>query len=185
MTVKQLGMMVDLGRCIGCKTCVVACRNFKELVDHQKAKPNEMPYYIRVESKRSGTFPNVVVDSWVMPCQHCIDPECIKSCPEKASAITKDENGIVLIHEEKCIGCKYCIDACPYSVIMFDSEKKKAHKCDLCIDLIHKGEDPVCVQTCMTDAIQFGELDLLKQKAIADGKTIVEDLSKEAILYVK
>jgi polysulfide reductase chain B len=184
-TVKQLGLMVDLNRCTGCKTCIVACRNFKQLLDHANAMPNEIPYYIRVESKRSGTYPNPSVDSWVVPCQHCIDPECIKSCPDKASAIIKNDSGVVLISEEKCIGCQLCVKACPYSVIMFDTERKKAHKCDLCWDRIQIGKDPICVETCMTDAITFGEFEILKMEAIAAGKTIVEELSEQAILYVK
>ena len=184
MAVKQLALMVDLSRCIGCKTCVVACRNFHKIVDH-KALPNEIPYYIRVESKRTGTYPNISVDSWVMPCQHCRDPECIKACPEKTAAITKNEDGVVLISEEKCIGCQKCVSACPYNVIMFDKERKKAHKCDLCYDRTLGGKQPVCVETCLTDAITFGEYETLKIHALAQGKQIVKELSKESILYIK
>ena len=65
---KQLGLMIDLNRCIGCKTCVVACRNFHDLVDHVEAMPNEIPYYLRVEDRWTGVFPNVAVDTWVVPC---------------------------------------------------------------------------------------------------------------------
>ncbi|MDO8847930.1 MAG: FAD-dependent oxidoreductase [Coriobacteriia bacterium] len=101
---KQLGLMIDLNRCIGCKTCVVACRNFHELVDHVEAMPNEIPYYLRVEDRWTGVFPNVAVDSWVVPCQHCADPWCVTSCPE--DAISRDEQtGIVQIDWEKCNGC--------------------------------------------------------------------------------
>lgn len=184
MSDKQLGLMIDLNRCIGCKTCVVACRNFKGLAD-PAILPNEIPYYIRVESKRSGTYPNINVDSWVVPCQHCTDPECIKACPEKYSAISKNEDGIVVIDADKCAGCKLCIKACPYNVIMFDNVTKKAHKCDLCYDLIKIGKKPVCVDQCLTDAITFGELETLKIQAEAQGLKIIEDLSKESIIYVK
>jgi NADPH-dependent glutamate synthase beta subunit-like oxidoreductase/ferredoxin len=101
---KQLGMAVDLNRCIGCKTCIVACRNYHELVDPAKAMPNEMPYYLRVENRRTGTYPDIAVDSWVVPCQHCSDPECVTYCPE--GAISKDpETGIVCIDKETCTGC--------------------------------------------------------------------------------
>ena len=182
-TVKQLGLMVDLGRCIGCKTCIVACRNFKELVNHEKAMPNKMPYYLRVESERTGTFPEIAIDSWVLPCQHCGNPECIQACPEEA--IIKNENGVVIIDQEKCTGCQECVEACPYQVIQFDEEREKAHKCDLCWEYIQIGKIPVCVETCMTDAITFGEVELLKMEAKAAGKSIVDKLTKESILYVK
>jgi NADPH-dependent glutamate synthase beta subunit-like oxidoreductase/ferredoxin len=102
---KQLSLMIDLNRCIGCSTCIVACRNYHEIIDHTQAMPNEIPYYIRVENRERGEFPNVAVDTWVMPCQHCPDPKCLLSCPERA--ISKDaETGIVRIDRETCNGCK-------------------------------------------------------------------------------
>jgi len=102
---KQLSLMIDLNRCIGCSTCIVACRNYHEIIDHTRAMPNEIPYYIRVESRESGVFPNIAVDTWVMPCQHCPEPKCLLSCPERA--ISKDgETGIVRIDREACNGCK-------------------------------------------------------------------------------
>ncbi|MFW9917621.1 MAG: 4Fe-4S dicluster domain-containing protein [Candidatus Thorarchaeota archaeon] len=182
-TVKQLGLMIDISRCTGCKTCIVACRNFMGLLDHEKAMPNQIAYYLRVESKREGTYPNISVDSWVVPCQHCTEPECVEACPE--NAITKNESGVVIIDQSLCTGCKECIDACPYSVIMFDEDGAKAHKCDLCWELIQKGEVPVCAETCMTDAIMFGEVELLKMKAQAAGKSINTELTEQSIIYVK
>ncbi|MEN6321373.1 MAG: FAD-dependent oxidoreductase [Syntrophaceae bacterium] len=102
---KQLSLMVDLNRCIGCSTCIVACRNYHEIIDHTTAMPNTIPYYIRVENREKGTYPNVSVDTWVVPCQHCPDPKCLPSCPE--TAISKDgETGVVRIDREKCNGCK-------------------------------------------------------------------------------
>ncbi len=101
---KQLGMTIDLNRCIGCKTCIVACRNFNELVDPIEAMPNQMPYYLRVENRCTGVYPNVAMDTWVVPCQHCAEPECVASCPE--GAISKGEHtGIVCIDPETCTGC--------------------------------------------------------------------------------
>jgi len=102
---KQMSMMIDLNRCIGCKTCVVACRNHKEIIDHNKAMPDEIPYYLRVETREKGTFPNLSMDSWIVPCQHCREPKCETSCPE--GAITKaPETGVVTIDPEKCTGCE-------------------------------------------------------------------------------
>ena len=102
---KQIGMMIDLNRCIGCRTCVVACRNYHELLDHQTAAPENIPYYLRVETRVQGAFPNLSMDTWVRPCQHCHEPGCLGACPE--AAIDKDpETGIVQIDEEKCSGCQ-------------------------------------------------------------------------------
>ncbi len=81
---KQLGLAIDLNRCIGCKTCIVACRNFHELIDPAEAVPNQMPYYLHVESCAYGTYPNPALDNWVVPCQHCPDPLCVAACPEGA-----------------------------------------------------------------------------------------------------
>jgi len=101
---KQLSLMIDLDRCIGCRTCIVACRNYKEIVDHATALPNEMPYYLRVESRSQGTFPDLSVNTWVIPCQHCSEPNCLDACPE--GAISKDpETGIVSIDKDTCNGC--------------------------------------------------------------------------------
>jgi len=118
---KQLALAIDLNRCIGCKTCIVACRNYHGLVDPATAVPNEMPYYLRVESCWYGTYPDVIVDSWVVPCQHCPDPKCLEACPELA--ITKDpQTGIVHINPELCNGC----GAIPGK---YAAEKKKYAPC--------------------------------------------------------
>ena len=96
--------MIDLNRCIGCRTCIVACRNHHEIIDHTSAMPNEIPYYLRVESRSRGTFPDLAVDSWVVPCQHCSEPYCVTACPEEA--ISKDpQTGIVNIDKDTCDGC--------------------------------------------------------------------------------
>lgn len=101
---KQLSLMIDLNRCIGCRTCIVACRNHHEIFDHATATPNQMPYYLRVENRSQGTYPKLAVDSWVVPCQHCGEPKCMGACPE--GAISKDpQTGIVRIDKETCDGC--------------------------------------------------------------------------------
>jgi heterodisulfide reductase subunit A len=103
---KQLGLMIDLNRCFGCKTCIIACRNHNKIVDHENCMPREIPYYIRVQSKTEGVYPLVSEDSWVVPCQHCPDPGCLSACP--FGAISKHpENGVVTIDREKCTGCEF------------------------------------------------------------------------------
>ena len=93
---------------------------------------------------------------------------------------------MVLEEAKRCLGCGCaCIQSCPYDVIQFDLKAGVSHKCSLCSERIHAGELPVCAEVCMTDAITFGEYDLVRQSALADGRSIIEALSKESLLYVK
>ena len=179
----QLSLMVDLDRCIGCKTCIVACRNANGLTDHS-ALPGQMSNYLRVESVREGVVPELSLISRIIPCQHCKNAQCIKA--GDSEAISKDPGtGIVRIDPDKCSGSKACIEACPYDVIQFDELNGHAHKCDLCSRKIAMGEKPVCVETCMTNALSFGEKELLKQEALDAGKEIVKKMSAQSVLYVK
>ncbi len=95
--------------------------------------------------------------------------------------------GEMAVEEAKrCLGCGCaCIQACPYDVIQFDLKAGISHKCNLCVDRTYVGEIPVCAEVCMTDAIIFGEYELIRQRAIDGGRNILEDLSKESVLYVK
>jgi len=181
---KQLGLMIDMDLCIGCKTCIVACRNYHGLVDNDRAIPGEIPFYLRVESKFEGGYPMISTSHWVIPCQHCKSPKCMKACP--TGAITKDEQtGIVRIDREKCMGEKKCIEACPWGVIQFDEAGGFAHKCNLCYDRVVFGGIPVCADVCMTNAITFGELDMLKQRAKAEGREIDRKMSPMSVIYLK
>ena len=87
---------------------------------------------------------------------HCVDPECIKICPEEA--ISKNSNGIVLVDQELCSGCRLCFDACPVNVPQF-GKNNKMQKCNFCIHVIEKGYNPVCVDTCPGGAIGFEIVD--------------------------
>ncbi|MBI9082965.1 MAG: 4Fe-4S binding protein [Desulfobacterales bacterium] len=181
---KQLGLMIDMNRCTGCKTCVVACRNAKELLDHEQAMPGDIPFYIRVESVLEGTYPVLSERCWVVPCQHCKNAPCIAACDNQA--IGKDpQTGIVRIDRNKCAGSGKCIEACPWDVIQFDKAGNYAHKCDLCYDRVVFGGTPVCAEVCMTDAISFGELGELKNRARETGREIDRKMSAMSIVYLK
>jgi anaerobic dimethyl sulfoxide reductase subunit B (iron-sulfur subunit) len=93
---------------------------------------------------------------------HCQNPLCVEVCP--AGGITKREDGIVLIDQEACIGCRYCEWACPYGAPQFDEEVGVMTKCTLCSDLLDKGQNPACVDACVMRALDFGELDELRAK---------------------
>lgn len=109
---KQMSIMIDLERCIGCKTCIVACRNGNDLIDHKEALPNMLSNYLRVEAKETGKYPELSLNTYVVPCQHCSDPECQSACQH--GAISKDaQSGAVQIDTEKCTGCEYKVEAGP------------------------------------------------------------------------
>ncbi len=101
---------------------------------------------------------------------HCLAPDCVSACP--VGAWYKREDGPVLYEQEKCIGCRYCMNACPFSVPTFDWDKgildgALMHKCTMCVQRLEVGQDPACVQTCPTGALKFGEREELIAEAQA------------------
>jgi anaerobic dimethyl sulfoxide reductase subunit B len=143
-------------RCIKCWSCEVACKQWHGI----KAGTVKLR---RVEEITSGTYPDVERTFKSVSCLHCPKPRCIEVCPQ--GAITKrPEDGIVVVDREKCIGCKLCYDACPVHAPQYDEDGLMS-KCDLCLERLAKGEVPVCVATCPTGALKWGELaEMLKKK---------------------
>lgn len=143
-------LLVDLKRCIGCYSCVVACK-----------QENGVPVgsnWIRVdEIGPFGEFPNI--QGYFLPhgCMQCEDPACVDACPTGASY--QREDGIVLVNHDQCILCRYCTWACPYDARSFDVENQLMTKCTLCAHLVDAGKDPACVQHCMGGARFFGDID--------------------------
>ena len=159
---KQLGFFFDASVCSGCKTCQVACKD-----------KNDSPMGIRWrrvyevsggEWVQQGAAWVPEIFSWhvSMACNHCQDAICLKSCPNKA--ITRNELGLVLIDAAKCMGCRYCEWTCPYGALQFDPERKVMTKCNFCIDYLEQGQPPACVAACPMRAIDFGELETLRQR---------------------
>lgn len=145
-------LVINLDRCSGCDSCVTACKY-----------ENELPlgsYFNRVVAVGpTGTFPHVEQYWLPVQCQQCEHPACVKVCPTGA-AYRDERTGVVLIDAGKCIGCQYCIYACPYGVRSFDKEHGVAQKCTLCSQLTADGSDvPVCVHNCPCGARLFGDLD--------------------------
>lgn len=140
--------------CIGCKTCQIACKDKNDL------KVGVL--YRKVSSFEGGKFPKPWMYHLSMSCNHCAKPKCVENCP--TGALYKRADGIVAQDIEKCIGCKYCIWSCPYGAPQYKEDQGKVGKCDMCADLLDKGENPACVDACVMRVIQYGELDELKQK---------------------
>ena len=166
------GMVLDLTRCIGCNACTVACKI-------ENGTPPDH-YWARVYTEETGTFPDVQTTYVPALCNHCADAPCVTVCPTGASF--QRDDGIVLVNQDTCIGCRACMTACPYAArfylrkgvleagyhserTAFEDAKWEAFtegtvtKCTFCAHRVDDGLEPACVITCPTDARIFGDLD--------------------------
>ncbi|HEX3015632.1 MAG TPA: 4Fe-4S dicluster domain-containing protein [Desulfobacteria bacterium] len=145
----KMGFVIITSRCIDCDACMVACR-----------AENQAPLgYSRnwvTNSGIKGRFPKVKQSFEPGNCMHCDSPSCVAVCPTGASY--KRSDGIVLVEDAKCVGCKYCVEACPYDARFLNPNTGKADKCTLCIQRLEQGLQPACVQTCLGKARQAGDL---------------------------
>ena len=173
--------LIDTSKCIGCKACQVACMEWNDLRDDigTNVGSYENPSDLTAQSwtlMRFAEYENPKGDlEWLIRkdgCMHCEDPGCLKACPSPG-AIVQYSNGIVDFHEENCIGCGYCITACPFDVPRISKKDHKAYKCTLCSDRVAVGLEPACVKACPTGAIMFGTKEDMKQQAAER----VEDLN--------
>lgn len=147
----QYGFLFRIDHCVGCEKCVAACRKYNRLSD-------ETPDRRRVTHFANKRKEDVTVS---MSCMHCVEPNCERVCP--AGAISKGDCGIVSVDKEKCIGCKYCYEACPYDVPRYTSEGMD--KCDCCLTAgLPAGSEPYCVQACIFDALNWGKINEMKEK---------------------
>lgn len=154
----QYGFFIDLSRCIGCNACVIACKQWHNL-EPGPAK------WMRVYQWEKGAFPNIELHTLPLMCMHCQNPLCAEACPNKA--IHKEEKyGAVILDESKCTGEHKCFEACPYGSPQFASDKshEKMSKCNMCIDRLEQGLNPICVLSCSMRALEFGPLEELKKK---------------------
>jgi formate dehydrogenase iron-sulfur subunit len=145
----KFGFLIDASRCIDCRSCLVACSVENNVpMEHTRIWINETGVV--------GQFPELERYSAPFHCMHCIDPSCVSACTVGALQLNKD--GIVIYDNERCIGCRYCMYACPFKVPNFEWEKRLALiiKCDLCVNRLEGGQQPACAATCPTQAIQFG-----------------------------
>ncbi len=145
----RLGFLLDSDSCIGCHACTVACKS-----------EHDVPLGVNrtwVKYIETGTFPNVNRHFSVMRCNHCDDAPCITICP--TSALFRASNGVVDFDDSNCIGCKGCMNACPYDAIYINPVTNTAHKCNFCNHRIEQGLEPSCVVVCPTHAIKVADLD--------------------------
>ena len=162
---KQLAFYFNASVCNGCKACAIACKSKNDLpVGINWRKIYEYGGGDWVHDPLDSYFlkPNIFAYAVSVACMHCQNPLCLNVCP--AAAISKDENGIVTIDANLCIGCRYCQWACPYGAPQFNEDAGIMTKCNMCQDIVAQGEKPYCVQACVMRAMDFGELDELRQK---------------------
>lgn len=142
------GFLIDHRKCIGCHACSTACKS-----------ENEVPlgvYRTWVKYTEKGVFPNVRRSFQVTRCNHCANPPCVRICP--VTAMYQRTDGIVEFDPRVCIGCKACMQACPYDAIYIDPETHTAAKCHFCSHRVEVGLEPACVVVCPEHAIIAGDL---------------------------
>ena len=177
----RYGMLINTKKCIGCYACRVACQRQNNLHSNEA--------FIRFVERETGTYPNVDIEQIPMQCMHCSDAPCVSVCPTGAAAFGAD--GIVTVDHGRCIGCKYCMAACPYQVRVQNHETGVVDKCRFCVVSSHEGTKmSTCVDACLTDARIFGDLDDPESeisKAIVEenAQPIAGDLTKVNVYYVR
>ncbi|MDA3015713.1 MAG: polysulfide reductase NrfD [Actinomycetota bacterium] len=145
----RLGFVLASDSCIGCHACTVACKS-----EHDVPLGVNRTWLKYVET---GSFPNTGRSFTVMRCNHCDDAPCMTICP--TSALHRASNGVVDFDDSRCIGCKACMNACPYDALYINPETNTAHKCNFCNHRVEVGLEPACVVVCPTHAIITGDLD--------------------------
>ncbi len=151
--IKHKAFLYDATRCIDCRACMMACS-----VENNIPMNKTRIWVAGVGLK--GEYPDLDRASMVYHCMHCDDPDCLSACP--VGAYSKRPDGPVLYDHDKCIGCRYCMNACPFGVPHFDYDKGLIpgafiDKCTMCPQRIDNGLEPACVATCPTEALMFGE----------------------------
>jgi molybdopterin-containing oxidoreductase family iron-sulfur binding subunit len=171
---KRLGMVIDLARCVGCQTCAIACKlenNVSLGLSWNRVFTVGGPSM----DTPNGQYPDLAMYHITLACQHCEKPVCVAVCPTGASY--QREDGLCLVDYEACIGCRYCLASCPYSVRAFNYREPQqipdfpigspdvqsremgvVEKCTFCVHRVDKGLDPACVVVCPARARFFGDL---------------------------
>ena len=198
---RSYGFFTDTTLCIGCKACEVACKEWNVLpaddigltghsYDNTTALSATTWRHVAFIEKisddtgRRVTTMQPFQSNWLMMsdvCKHCSPAPCLEACP--TGALFRTEFDTVVVQQDICNGCGYCVPACPFGVVELNLHDGKAHKCTLCYDRLKGGLEPACAKACPTDSIQFGELSTLHERARQRVDTLHTHGRTDAYLY--
>ncbi|MFJ9722240.1 4Fe-4S dicluster domain-containing protein [Streptomyces sp. NPDC101209] len=213
MSEERVGFFTDTSVCIGCKACEVACKEWNAVPEDglsltamsydntqalgastwrhvafiEQPRPDGRTQLPVVEGGSTAQETPVGGDGelrWLMSsdvCKHCTHAACLDVCP--TGSLFRTEFGTVVVQEDICNGCGYCVPACPYGVIEQRPHDGRAFKCTMCYDRLGAGQEPACAKACPTESIQFGPLDELRERAALRVDQLHEAGVPEARLY--
>ena len=173
----EKAMLLDMEKCIACRACQVACKQWNELPGEKTiffaaAGGYQNPIGLSPKTYTLVKFYEVEEQEklkWlfrVHRCMQCVDPACVKACPVSPKAMTRDENtGAIHVNRDRCIGCGACREYCPFNIPVIDTEAGKSTKCTFCFDRQAEGIEPACAKACPTDCQVFGERDQILEMA--------------------
>ncbi len=178
---ERVGFFTDTSVCIGCKACEVACKEWNQIPDSSHGltgmsydnslglDADRWRHVAFIEQRKPIGDGQTAVRTdlrWLMSsdvCKHCTEAACLDVCP--TGSLFRTEFGTVVVQEDICNGCGYCVPACPYGVIDQRPDDGRVWKCTLCYDRLEVGQEPACAKACPTESIRFGPLDELRQEA--------------------
>ena len=198
----QWAMVIDIAKCIGCRRCLAACKQENHVPLDLELNRTWLERYEITEDgslpvefiSRTGLKPEPGEDTILKGffvaklCNQCANPPCVSVCPVNATFRTPD--GVILVDKERCIGCKYCVVACPYGARYLHPESKVVDKCTFCYHRVTRGLPPACIQACPTGARAFGNLknpdDPVRQRLLEEAFQVIKpSLGTKPRVYYK
>jgi len=173
----QYGFYFDSSVCSGCRACQIACRDKNSLESDQTWRQVIEVNGGNWTAQASAWKSTVFAYNLSIACNHCEEPICETVCPTKS--ISKRIDGIVVINQDTCAGCRYCEWACPYGAPRYDNKAGSMTKCNLCFDRIENGLSPACVSVCGLRALEFGEISSFRERLA--GSDLVYPMPEESL----